>query len=269
MGHSETHSAMHDNFNSRDFAAIEEQLAPGFMFEDLPRAITVKTPDEFTDYLKGWQGALSDAEAGSRTYLEGPDFSVATFHGRGHFDGALGDFKATGRFMDLPMSEVFHYASDGRILSGELYYDQMTMMGQLGLISTGAGSAAIESPEAVVRAALRDFDRMDFTALKGRLADEVRGIDEISRAWILDREALDAYFRGLEGQVSDIATTLVDVSEQIWGDTAIVTGWMEQDYRAKGEPVHISSPFTMALRRDGDSWKLALVHAIPLPDEAG
>jgi ketosteroid isomerase-like protein len=269
MGHSETHSQLHNLFNNRGFAAIEEQLAPGFMYEDLPRAITVKTAAEFTEYLKGWPAAFSDAEVGSPTYLDGPDFSVARFHGRGHFDGALGDFKGTGRFMDLPMCEVMHYASDGRVLSGELYYDQLTMLGQLGLMSTGADAAAVQSPEAVVRALLRDFDRMDFAALRGRMAEDVRGIDEISRAWIRDQEGMDAYFRGLEGQVTDIATTVFDLSEQIWGETAIVTGWMEQDYKVQGEPVHISSPFTVALRRDGDTWKVALVHAIPLPEEAG
>ena len=33
MGHSETHARLHDSFNNRDFASIEEQLAPGdFVF---------------------------------------------------------------------------------------------------------------------------------------------------------------------------------------------------------------------------------------------
>jgi hypothetical protein len=268
MGHSETHSQLHHLFNNRDFASIEELLAPGFMFEDLPRAITIKTPAEFTEYLKGWPATLSDADIGSATYLEGPDFSVGTFHGRGHFDGMAGDVKGNGRFMDLPMCDVLHYSSDGHVLSGELYYDQLTMMGQLGLMSTGAGAAAVQSPEAVVRALLRDFDRMDFAAIKGRFTADVMGIDEISRAWIRDQEGMDAYFRGLEGQVTDVATTLFDLSEQIWGDTAMVTGWMEQDYKVQGEPVHISSPFTVALRRDGDTWKVALVHAIPLQEES-
>jgi len=267
MGHSETHARLHDSFNKRDFASIEEQLAPGYLYEDLPRAITIKTPGEFTEYLQAWRAALSDATVGGPTYTEGADFSVAMFHGRGHFDGTLGDFKATGRFMDLPMCEVLHYSSDGHVLSGEIYYDQLTMLGQLGLMSTGAGAPAIDSPEAVVRALLREFDRMDFDAIRRRFTDDVRGIDEISRGWIADQASMDDYFRGLEGQVSDVATTLSDISEQIWGDTAIVTGWMEQDYRAQGEPVHISAPFTIALRRDGDTWKVALVHAIPMPEE--
>jgi hypothetical protein len=269
MGHSETHARVHQHFNDRDFASIEALAAPGFMYEDLARGLTVKTPAEFTDYLKGWVAALSDATPGSATYQDGPDFSIARFHGRGHFDGALGGYTATGRMMDVPFCEVLHYASDGKILNGELYYDQMTMLGQLGLMPTDAGSTPAEAPSGVVRAMMRDFDRMDFPAVQARFTDDVCGIDEISRAWVRDRAGMLAYFSGLEGQVTDIASTLVGLDEKIWGDTAIVTGWIEQDYRMQGEATHVSSPMTIALRRSGESWKVALVHVIPLPDEAG
>jgi hypothetical protein len=36
--------------------------------------------------------------------------------------------------MDVPYCEVIYYASDGKALSGELYYDQMSIMRQLGLL---------------------------------------------------------------------------------------------------------------------------------------
>ncbi len=267
MGHSTTHQTLHERFNARDFTAIEDACAPGFMFEDLARTLTVKTPTEFTEYLRDWVTALSDANIGSPTYTDGADFSIARFHGRGHFDGIMGEFRGTGRFLDLPMCEVLHYASDGKVLSGELYYDQVTMMGQLGLMPAGTDETPLESPSAVVRGLMRDFDRMDIAALKDRFASDVRGIDEISRGWLRDKTAIEEYFKGLQGQVSDIATTLFDLDEINWGDTAMVTGWFEQDYRLGGEAVHISSPITVILRREGDSWKTALVHAIPLPEE--
>jgi len=269
MSHAETHARLHECFNNRDFAAIEEACAPGFMFEDLARAITIKTTPEFTEYLQGWVAVLPDGKSGSATFSGGADTSVATFHARGHFDGMLGETPGNGRMMDLPMCEVLHYAADGRVLSGELYYDQVTMLSQLGLMSTEAAEAPTESPSGVVRALLRDFDRLDIPAVRARMADDVRGIDEISRAWIRDRAGMEAYFAGLEGSVTDIATTVFDLDERVWGDTAVVTGWMEQDYQLQGKPVHISSPMTVALRRDGASWKVALVHAVPLVEEAG
>jgi len=269
MGHSSTHASLHERFNARDFDAVEAECAPGFMFEDLARSLTIKTPTEFTDYLRAWVSSFSDGSVGSPTYVEGADFSVARYHGRGHFDGILGEFRGTGRFLDLPMCEVLHYASDGKVLSGELYYDQVTMMGQLGLMPAGMDEAPLESPAAVVRAMIRDFDRMDIAAMRSRFTADVRGIDEISRGWIREQSAMEEYFRGLEGQVTDIATTLFDLDEVNWGDTALVTGWLEQDYKIAGQPVHVSSPLTVLLRREGDSWKTALVHAIPLPEEDG
>lgn len=269
MGHSETHRQFHDDFNARDFAAIERRLAPEFAYNDIPRGLTVKTARDFSDYLRGWVSTFSDAEVGSPVYIEGADASVCTFHGRGHFDGRLDDVPGNGRMLDLPFCEVLHYATDGTVLLGELHYDQMTLLSQLGLISAGTGEPPLDTPVAVIRGLMRDFDRLDIAALKGRFTDDVRGIDEISRAWIRDRAGMEAYFAGLEDAVTDIATTLVDLEEQVWGETACVTGWAEQDYRMQGEPVHVSSPMTFVLRRDGETWKVALVHAVPLPEVVG
>jgi hypothetical protein len=39
---------------------------------------------------------------------------------------------ATGRRMDLPFCEVARYDAEGRIVQGEVYYDLMSMMVQLG-----------------------------------------------------------------------------------------------------------------------------------------
>ena len=142
MGHSDTHRTLHQLFNSRRFDEIEKHLAPGFMYEDLPRALTIKTNGEFTDWLKSWVAAFSDGEIGSPQYVDGADHSVAMYHGRGTNDGALGDmFAATGRSVDVPFCEILHYASDGTILSGEVYYDQLTMLTQLGHIPAPGGAA--------------------------------------------------------------------------------------------------------------------------------
>jgi hypothetical protein len=132
MGHSNTHARFHRNFNDRNFAAIEAQLAPGFVYEDLAQLLTVKTPGGFVEYLQGWVAALSDATPGSPTYSEGTDFSVARFQGRGTFDGNFGGIAGNGRTMDVPCCEVMHYGTDGKALSGELYYDQMSIIRQLG-----------------------------------------------------------------------------------------------------------------------------------------
>lgn len=282
MGHSDTHRRLHALFNERRLAAIEEHLAPEFMYEDLARGLTLKTPHEFTDYLQGWITAFSDAEPGSPVYYDGADHSLALFHARGVNDGPmLPGLDPTGQRMDLPLCEVLHYGSDGRALSGELYYDALSLFGQLGIdpaavdtamrqAAAPAQAAAAETaggPEATVREMFERFDAMDMDAVQDLMTDDVRGIDEISRRWLRGRDGVREYFDQIQGVVTDIRSEMREVIETVYGDTAIVTCWLEQDYRLEGEPVHVSSPVTMVLRRVEDRWLIALAHAVPMPDE--
>lgn len=121
--------------------------------------------------------------------------------------------------------------------------------------------------ESVVREVMTAFDRQEYAVLIGKLAPDAQGIDEISRRWLRDAGEIDAYFKQLEGSVTEISTTLSDLREEAWGDAGLVTGWLEQDYTLEGERQHVSSPITVVLRRVDDDWRIALLHAIPLPAE--
>ena len=265
MGHSDTHRTLHDLFNARNFGEIEDHLAPGFLYEDLPRTITIKTPGEFTDWLKGWVASFSDGTIGSPQYVEGADHSVAMYHGRGTNDGAMGPYPATGRSVDVPFCEVLHYASDGTVLSGEVYYDQLSILGQLGHIP--APGAAADSLQPVLRRLFAAFDTLDAATINELSTDDAQGIDEIARRWLRGRDAMNSYLSELTGSVSEIRTEYTDVHETITGDVGLVTCWIEQDYTMDGQRIHISSPTTIAFRREGTDWKVCLVHTIPLPEE--
>ncbi len=271
MGHSDTHRTLHDLFNRRQYDEIEAYLAPGFMYEDLSRVVTVKTPGEFTDYLRGWVTAFSDAAVGSPQYVDGTEHSVCTFHGRGVNDGELGPFAPSGRPMDLVFCEVLHYAADGTVLSGELHYDQLTLLTQLGHATApgavGEAASAEQAVERTVRELFADFDRMDAAAMKAGMTGDAQAVDEISRAWLRDPASLGGYFDGLAGVVSGVRTELHDLHVVAWGDAAVATMWLEQDYTMAGNPEHVSAPTTVVLRRDPDRWRTALVHTVPLPDE--
>jgi len=54
------------------------------------------------------------------------------FTGVGTQDGALGPLPASGKRMTMQFCEVMHFNGSGQIVRGELYYDQVTMMVQLG-----------------------------------------------------------------------------------------------------------------------------------------
>ena len=79
-----------------------------------------------------WATAFSDAVVADATYLDGGTFTVAKFRGQGTNDGLLGRLDPTGNRMDLPFCEILYWTPEGQVESAEIYYDQMTMLGQLG-----------------------------------------------------------------------------------------------------------------------------------------
>ena len=133
MGNIDKHRQAHEAFNRRDWNGVVRDLAPDIEYTDHPRSTTTKNPQEFVDYLTGgWVTAFSDATVSNARYAEGGDQTIAQFDGTGTNDGPLGPMPATGKTMNMPFCEVMTYDSDGRIVRGELYYDQVTMLVQLG-----------------------------------------------------------------------------------------------------------------------------------------
>jgi uncharacterized protein (TIGR02246 family) len=268
MGHAETHRKLHELVAAKQFDRMREYLRDDFSYEDTSRNLTTKTFPEFTDWLGEWFTAFSDARPEEGTYSEGPDFSVSVFHGRGTNDGPMGPFPATGRSMNLLFCEILHYDSDGRGISGEIFYDQLTLLTQLGLAQPPASAAAAGELGAVVRDMLAAFDRKDYETVKRAFARDAQGVDEIARRWLRSGEAIDQYFRQLEPVVSDVRSEVSDVHEVALGDTGLLTLWLEQNYPLEGQPQHISAPTTVALRREDGAWRIALFHSIPLPESA-
>lgn len=120
--------------------------------------------------------------------------------------------------------------------------------------------------EQVARQFMAAFDRMEFQKVSSMTSDDAQGVDELSRKWLRGRKGIDDYFRQFGPMMSDITSNMSDFHENVWGDTGLVTCWMEQDYNLQGQPQHFSGPMTLVLRRQGNEWKVALVHAVPLPE---
>jgi ketosteroid isomerase-like protein len=92
-------------------------------------------------------------------------------------------------------------------------------------------------------------------------------VDEISRRWLRSGKEIDEYFTELSPAVDQVSSRLGDVRELDWGDTGLVTCWLEQDYLFNGEQQHVSAPTTMVLRKVDDAWRIALIHSVPLTAE--
>jgi ketosteroid isomerase-like protein len=109
------------------------------------------------------------------------------------------------------------------------------------------------------------LDKADTEAALATISAEAEGVDEISRRWIRGSE-MTGYVREMMANVSDVHSEIHDAHETQWGDTGVVTCWLEQDYTMGGERGHVSAPTTVVLRREDGDWRLALFHSIPLPE---
>ena len=56
-------------------------------------------------------------------------FTVAGTH-----DGPLGPFPSTGGKFALALCELWHFNPSGQVVGGDLYYDQVSLLTQLGLM---------------------------------------------------------------------------------------------------------------------------------------
>src|SRR5688572_12467922 len=135
----ERHRAAHELFNQRDWDAALALFASDASFEDRGRSITLKGPEQFIGWLQGWAQTFSDAKVTNPTYLDAGDTTVALFNGTGTNDGAMGPIQATGNRLDAPYCEVLTWNADGQIQHGEIYYDQVTILVQMGVMEAPAG----------------------------------------------------------------------------------------------------------------------------------
>ena len=131
----EAHRAGHEAFNRRDFQAMTEHYADSITWTDHAQGRTFRTRREFRDdFLQGWVRASSDIQVTDARYLDAGQTAVCTFTVAGTQDGPLGPFPATGKEFALPLCELWHFDPSGRVVGGDLYYDQVSLLTQLGLM---------------------------------------------------------------------------------------------------------------------------------------
>jgi steroid delta-isomerase-like uncharacterized protein len=137
----EAHRAGHEAFNERDFEAMTQQYADSIVWTDQARGQRFTTPAEFRDdFLAGWVAASTDIQVTDPRYLDAGQAVVCTFTVAGTHDGPLGPFPATGKPFALPLCELWHFDADGRVVGGDLYYDQVSLLTQLGLMPQPSGA---------------------------------------------------------------------------------------------------------------------------------
>jgi steroid delta-isomerase-like uncharacterized protein len=130
----ETLRAAHESWNRRDFQGIVRNAAEGLTYTDQARSLTLNSRDKFREWTEDWARAFSDGRITNPEYIDAGDIAVAQFTVEGTNDGPFGSLKPTGSRMSVPFCEVCRFDIQGRIVSGSCYYDQHTLLTQLGHI---------------------------------------------------------------------------------------------------------------------------------------
>ena len=128
----EVHRSKHEAFNRGDLDAAAAVFADSATYADQPRGLVLNGPAEIKQWLAGWKAAFSDARCTDIRFIETENATISLFMGRGTNDGPLGDLPPTGRDFAIPHCDVFEYDAEGRVVRAEHYYDQLSVLQQLG-----------------------------------------------------------------------------------------------------------------------------------------
>jgi steroid delta-isomerase-like uncharacterized protein len=128
----ETMRTAHQAFNRRDFDAVVNLMAENVTYHDRARDVVFRGRAGFRDFMQAWVTAFSNSQVTEPVYIDAGDTVVAEFVARGTNDGPLGELPATGKPANFHMCEVIRFNDTGQVVSGGIYYDQLSIMIQLG-----------------------------------------------------------------------------------------------------------------------------------------
>ena len=100
---------------------------------------TVTGIEAFLIFVTALKQAFPDLHWEMREFIEGSDTVVAEGvligTNTGTMVGPRGPIPATGRRVELPFCDIWK-VRNGRIIENRIYYDQVTFLGQLGLMAS-------------------------------------------------------------------------------------------------------------------------------------
>jgi steroid delta-isomerase-like uncharacterized protein len=137
----ETLRAAHESWNRRDYAGVVRNTAEAFGYTDHARNLTLPSRERFRAWTEDWAKAFSDGRITNSHYIDAGDVVIAQFTAEGTNDGPFGSLPPTGRRMSLAFCEIAHFDKQGRVVLGSCYYDQYTLLTQLGHVKPLAAAA--------------------------------------------------------------------------------------------------------------------------------
>jgi steroid delta-isomerase-like uncharacterized protein len=137
-------AAWTDAFNAHDEEAIRASYADDAT-STAPGGVSLEGADAITGYAMTWLSAFPDARITVHQEVAGDDWVAQMFTFSGTHTGTLagpdGDIPATGESLSGRGASLTRFR-DGKIVEDHLYFDQVDVMTQLGLMPETAGASA-------------------------------------------------------------------------------------------------------------------------------
>jgi steroid delta-isomerase-like uncharacterized protein len=129
--------SMYDAFNRKDFDHIESICSDRLEWNDLASGQVFRGQNGCRQYNEDWSKAFPDGRIEVKNVVAAGDHVVVEFIGRGTQTGPMpksfGRIQPTNRKLELSFCDVLRFR-DGKIVSGNSYYDMASMLRQLGVL---------------------------------------------------------------------------------------------------------------------------------------
>ena len=119
-------------YNRGDLETMAACVAPDAVTTDRARGLTFQGPEGMKTFKGGLLGAFPDMIATMERVLDAGDSVVFQEIADGTNTGPLGPLPPTGRRLRLPVCVIFRFNPEGLIGTADFYWDQLSMLTQLG-----------------------------------------------------------------------------------------------------------------------------------------
>jgi steroid delta-isomerase-like uncharacterized protein len=128
----QTATAQVEAFNRRDLDAQVSGYADTFTMTDHARGITLNSREEVKSWMGEWIGASSDAQVGVIEIIDAGGVVVSVLEMEGTNDGPMGSMPPSGKRFSTRGVQILHFDEEGRIVAHDNFFDQLSILAQLG-----------------------------------------------------------------------------------------------------------------------------------------
>ncbi|HYG98516.1 MAG TPA: ester cyclase [Terriglobales bacterium] len=133
--------AAHESWNRRDFEGVLRDMADNLVYNDTTRHMKLNGKQQFREWCQAWATAFPDGRIKDVRYTDAGDTVIAEMNFEGTNKGNFAGLPPTGRRVTMVFCEITRFDNNGRIASGNGYYDLYSILTQLGHVQPLAVAA--------------------------------------------------------------------------------------------------------------------------------